>query len=191
MRPRSLGLIIAGGCLGLGVSALIAGWLWVILHPNPLAAQPASWLPWPIACTVSGCLTTTQWQQHHRLRQTFAQHTHTSEPTPAESLTTLMRQYLAHHAYVRSPVTPADAARYRQEILHVTSDEQLAAAINLTTAEYDERVLVPLLEQEQLRQQRRAESADDLYHQLAAERFFVVLSRTLSWHKETATVQNR
>ncbi len=168
--------------------AFLALWLWVLASSDPAHNLVARYFPWPIACSTKGCVTTLTWQDHLQARRAFATTTEAVPPISAEGLTTLIRQHLARNALVRSPITPADARRYREEILNVKNEAQLQQAINVTLAEYDESVVIPFLQQEALRQERKAESAEELYKQLAEERWIIVLPLGLGWDKTTATV---
>ncbi len=162
--------------------------MWVLLARNPLQAPPASWLPWPVVCSTRGCITTREWQRQQIATEVFAQIAQREQPTPLQSLNTLARQHLAHYGQFTSPVTLASAQRYRTEILHATDETKLKEATGLSLAEYDELVVIPFLEQESLRQQRRAEAPDDLYKQLAQERWMVVLPWHLTWSKADGKV---
>ncbi len=170
---------------------LAAGWVWVLLARNPLSVPVATWLPWPVACSTRGCITTREWQYQHVATEVFAHLAAREQPTPVQSLQTLIRQHLAHYGQLTSSVTPAAAQRYRSEILHATDEAKIKEATGLSLAGYDELVVMPFLEQESLRQQRRAESPDDLYKQLASERWVAVLPWHLTWDKgEGKVVEN-
>lgn len=163
-------------------------WLWLLAAPDPLHHSLATLVPWPVACSSRGCVTTTAWNRHTTTRVTFAHTTHQDTPTSAQTLETLIRQHLTKHAVIRSPVTPADARRYREEILNSRDEAAVKAATGLTLANYDEHVLLPFLQQEALRQQRKVESTPELYAGLAQDRFIVVLPLALGWDRSRATV---
>jgi len=170
------------------VVLLAAGWAWVLAAPNPLAAPVAGWLPWPVVCSTRGCITTRTWQRQQTAIQVFAAAAKKDAPSPEQSLTTLARQHLAHYSQLKSPVTPADAVRYREEILNAKNEAQVREATGLSLADYDRFIIIPFLEQESARQQRRAESAEDLYRQLAGERWIFALPFHLTWDKQEAKV---
>lgn len=163
-------------------------WLWVLASPDPLSNPVATKFPWPIACSTRGCITTTAWHHHLAARQAFLTLTKQPAPTSNEALQTLVRHHLSANALVRSPVTLADVRRYREEILNVKNEQAVMAATGLTLTEYDEQVVLPFLQQEALRQQRKVESIEELYIQLAADRAVVILPFGLGWDKTKAVV---
>lgn len=165
-------------------------WTWVLTSQpldNPLAAT----VPWPVACSTKGCVTTTGWVKQYEAELSFAQTTETEPPTPIEALTTVVRHHLVKHAVLRSPVTLADVVRYRQEILNLTDEQRLQEAVNMSLTDYDNSVLLPYLQQEALRQQLSVESVEELYAQLSSERSIVVLPFSLRWNKERGEVTVR
>lgn len=188
MTQRQVLLWGLGGIGGTFLLLLVGAYAWVLLAREPLSTPVSRWLPWPVACSTRGCITTRRWHDYLQATERFAQATRAEAPSSATVLTTLIRQHLAHHAHLRSPVSRADAIRYRQEILHAENEEQVQEYTSLSLAQYDEQVLIPLLEQESLRQQRKAETPDDLYAQLAAERWVAVLPWFLAWDSTTASI---
>ena len=177
--------------LGVGTFAavLIALYLWVLLAPT--TASPARWLPWPVACSTRGCITTGSWERQRDLNEAFAKASELEVPAPHDALTTLIRQHLVRFATPTTDVTLSDAARYREDILNVSSTEQLQETLPLTLEEYDELIVLPYLAQESLLQQQRAEGPADLYQKLANERLIIVLPFQLRWNIDTATVISR
>lgn len=174
---------------GIIVGLLAIGWSWVLLSAMPLDVPIASWLPWPVVCSTRGCITTRDWQRQQAAVALFAQRSEREELSLVDSLTTLVRQHLAHYGQLKSPITDTDAARYREEILNGKDENLIREATGLSPADYDELVIKPFLEQESLRQQRRAETAEDLYKQLAQERTIFVLPRNLTWNAQEAKVE--
>lgn len=166
----------------------LGGWAWVLLSAAPLEVPISQLMPWPVACSTRGCITTRDWQRQQAAVTVFAELSQREKLAPIDSLTTLTRQHLAHYGQLKSPVTPAAAARYREEILNGKDEAVIKEATGLSLAEYDELVVTPFLEQESLRQERRAETAEDLYVQLAGERTIFVLPRNLTWSAEEAKV---
>ncbi|MEX1112481.1 MAG: hypothetical protein WEC84_03390 [Candidatus Andersenbacteria bacterium] len=156
-------------------------------HEHSLAQYPL----WPIACSTRGCVTTRGWQQVHAHSTQFAQVHEQQTPDISSTLTTTVRRHLADHAFLSSPVTNADARRYREEILNVASEEQLKTVVDISLPEYDKQVLVPFLQQEALRQQQQAESADDLYAQLSSERFIIMPLLHFRWDKSSGAAHVR
>ncbi|MEX1997560.1 MAG: hypothetical protein WEA04_02690 [Candidatus Andersenbacteria bacterium] len=177
-------LLLVAGVLPLGI------WAGVLLGPNPLQQVSAAF-PWPVACSLRGCVSSRSWQRFHNIRAAFALATNQAPPTGAESLTTLVRQHLVEHATTTSPITPADARRYREEILNLTTDEQVQPITSLTLEEYDYFIVEPFLRQEALRELRHAETPVDLYQQLAGEQRIVVLPRKLYWDKAAGRVATK
>ena len=183
--------------LGLAVVILLpvvltlALWGWVLSSDETLNNPVASYVGWPVACSVRGCITTKTWQSHYRTRQAFAKAVEQEAPQPVKALTTLLRQHLVEHAFLRTPVTAREAARYREEILGARDEGQVLLASGLTIEEYDQFVILPLLQQEALKQQNSVESSQELYRQLAADRSIVVLLWRLRWDSERAEVMAR
>lgn len=193
MTQRTRWWIIGSLAVAGGVIVLLLGfWAFILTRHQPLDVPTARSLPWPVVCTTRGCITTKQWADHVNAVSVFAQAAEANlAADPRHSLTTLTRQHLAHAAHLRSPVTMTDARRYREEILNFTDEARLQAITGMTLQEYDALVVVPFLEQESLRQQRRAESIDDLYKQLAAERLVVALPWHLQWDAEQGIITQR
>lgn len=179
---------IIASLLATGLLVLLACWGSVVWSVTPLAQPLSQFLAWPVACTTRGCITTKTWQQHEKARSTFNQALNLPQATSAETMTTLIRQHLVSHAVVRSAVTTADARRYREEILNAKDAAAIERATTLTRDEYDQLVVLPFLQQEALRQQQHAETADELFHQLAQDRFVIVFVRGLRWNKEEGKV---
>lgn len=175
----------------LPVVSVLALWGWVLSSDETLSNPVASYAGWPVACSVRGCITTKTWQSHYRTRQAFAKAVEQEAPQPVEALTTLLRQHLVEHAFLRTPVTVREAARYREEILGARDENQILLASGLTVEEYDQLVILPLLQQEALKQQNSVESSQELYHLLAADRSIVVLPWRLRWDSERAEVVPR
>ena len=186
-RPLLISLTIVGIVLVI----VLSGWGWVLLAPNSLDVPIAQWLPWPVVCSTRGCITTWSWQRQLAATQAFAKLTNKEQPTAVQALSTLTRQHLAHYGQLVSPVTDAATVRYREEILNATDEAKIKEATGLSMAEYDELVIKPFLEQESLRQQRRAESAEDLYQELAQERWIFVLPWHLTWDKQEGKVEQK
>lgn len=170
------------------LAAIASLWLWLVLSPEPLNNPASQWLPWPIACSTRGCVTTRAWQRQWTLKQTFADKSKAEVGSANSALTTLIRQHLVRYATVKSNVTDRDAERYREEILNIKSPERVKDMTGLTLSQYDERVIKRFLEQENLRQERQV-SNDELFKQLAKERFVLILSFRLGWNRAEAKVE--
>lgn len=187
-RRVVLGLTVV---IMLPVVLILTLWAWVLSSDEALSSPMASYVGWPVACSVRGCITTKTWQDHYRMRQAFAKAAEQEAPQPVEALTTLLRQHLVEHAFSRTPVTTREAARYREEILGARDENQILLATGLTIEEYDQLVILPLLQQEALKQQNSVESSQELYGLLAADRSIVVLPWRLRWDSEQAEVVPR
>jgi hypothetical protein len=175
----------------LGLVVVLALWGGLFLRRETLNFWLARQVPWPIACSLRGCVTTITWEKHWQVRKMFAETAEQPVPTQAQALTTLVRQHLVKHAFLRVPVSKQDAVRYREEILNAREEPAVFEATGLTLDDYDMFVILPLLQQEALRQERSVESLGELFTLLASERPLVVLSWPLKWDKETATVVER
>ena len=183
---------VAVAMAGALIAAAIGFWAAAVLFPrDPLSSRLAERFPWPVACSTRGCITTKSWEQHWLARQAFAKAAGAAAPTSREALITVVRHHLVRHAFLRVPVTADDAARYREEVLGLTDEAAVQETVDLTLADYDTQVLLPLLQQEALRQERSIESLDELFTILAQERPVVVLPLHLKWNKDTATVEER
>lgn len=177
------------GAFGLVGLAGGVAWSAVLISRDPVAHPLAARFPWPVVCSTRGCITTQGWQRFHQAAVQFGQATNNQTPTPTASLTSLVRQHLVAEAFVRSPVTPADSERYRREILNVTDAASIERLTGLTLAEYDELVVLPYLQQEALAAARHVETTDELFRQLAQERWIVALPARLQWDRNTASVR--
>lgn len=175
--------------LGLPMLVVLILWNWVLVVDDTLNNPAASFVNWPVACSTRGCVTTKMWREHYQARQAFAANSKQEPAPPHEALTTLLRQHLIKHAFLRTPVTTRDAVRYREEILGVRGEKHVLQATGLTLEEYDELVILPLLQQEALKQQNSAESNDELYRLLAKKRWIFVFPWHLSWDREQAAVK--
>lgn len=168
-----------------------AGWVWVLVDshtPNNFLSQI---LPWPVACTARGCVTTRAWQQQMAVSERFAAATQTSAQNREEALTSAVRRHIAENAFLQQPVRIADARRYREEILHLKDETLATESVGLSLAQYDKLVVLPFLQQAALQQARKAETLDELYATLSREHYVLILSRDLMWDKENGKVIRR
>lgn len=177
-----------GGLLVLAVVAWVAAWLWVLSGAMPHEHRLSSWPLFPVACTTRGCITSAQWQQQHSRQGQFAVATNSAAPEPRQSLTTAVRQHLVQHAAVQAPATMTDARRYREEVLQAKDPATVERAVGLTLADYDELVVLPLLQQEAIRLERSMESYDELFAALAKERSVGILAWRYRWDTATGSV---
>ena len=125
------------------------------------------------------------------MAQTFARTAHQSAPSTAQGLTTLIRQRLVASLVPANVVSDSAVRAYRENVLHLTSNLMVERATGLSLYDYDQLVLKPLLEQEALRQLRKAESLDELYVQVSQEQRVFVLPVGLFWDTEKAVVQQQ
>jgi hypothetical protein len=146
---------------------------------------------WPIICSTKGCVTTSGWHKHYQSLSFFNQATENDAPNPEEALTTLARQHLVNKAMSNWPVSIREARRYREEVLQVKDEQKILATTGMSVGDYDKYVILPLLKQEVLKEQKNIQEIDELYKQLSNERKMWVLPRGLIWDKETATVVKR
>lgn len=150
------------------------------------------WFPvWPVACSTRGCISSQTWEHNYVVQQHFAQATHTQPPTRERVLTTLIRQHLVAHAVIKSPVTLADARKYREEVLNMHDAATIEKLAGLTPPQYDQQVILPYLQEEALRQQRRSETLDELFKHLSRERWIIILPLHLWWNTDKAEVVRR
>lgn len=167
---------------------LVALWLWFLSKPAPFDYALTAQGLWPVACSTRGCVTTKDWAIQFRAAEKFALLTASSQQSLDESLTSAIRHHLLHHAFFKSPVTEADAKRYREQVLNVNQVEFLQENLGMTPAEYDRYVILPFLEQEALKAQNKVESLDELYAGLSHERLIVFLPWQYRWDAQTGTV---
>jgi hypothetical protein len=182
------------GALTLPAIALvtwIVTWLWLLAVSNPLDHPAARFPLWPVACSTRGCVTSASWVRQHDVTTTFARATGEREPLPEQSLTTVIRHHIVRYAFLRSPVTPADASRYRENVLRITQEDQLQTAVGMSLAAYDREIILPFLKQEALRQQHEVESTGELYAILNQDRFILLLPFQLRWDTTTGEVMPR
>ncbi len=183
---------LAGLCfLMLVLFSLAGGWLMVLASPALPEGRLPTFLPWPIACTLRGCASTREWEAQQRMAQRFAQSVQAPGPTAEETLTTVLRRHLLAHAFAASPVTAADARRYREEILHLKDESKLREAVGISLEDYDQLVVIPFLQQAALQQERKTETVDELYGALARERLVLVLPFHFRWDKSLGRVVAR
>lgn len=178
--------------IGIPLLTLFSGWLWILFSSKPLEVPIATWVPWPIACTTHGCITILDWQRQKDLTVAFATATKTDLPNDNALLTTVIRHHLVQHAVITLPVTLSDAKRYREDILHILTQEQLQKTMPVSLATYDTSVIVPFLEQEAVKQERHIDTSEALYAALASQRKVFLLPLTIAWdtHKGVVTGRN-
>lgn len=185
---KKLLLIITGSVVGVLIFIWLGLYIWLLTMQNPLN-HPLVGMPlWPIACTTRGCVTSSTWATYHELMNTFARISEQTEPNPEASFTTAVRRHLVSNAFLQSPVTLQDARRYREEILKLTRDDQLQGVVPVTLTTYDQEVVLPLLQQEALRQQNSVESTEELYSTLTQDRPVLILPFVFQWDGNAGSI---
>lgn len=186
-------LLIRGFFILLGVvaAAWVGTWVWLVTSKDILNHPLASLPIYPLACTTRGCITSASTLNFHQRAVAFSFASLTDAPTFEESLSTVIRRHLAKEAFLRSPVTLADAKRYREEILHITSEDKIKEVASMSVAQYDEDVLVPFLQQEALRQQHSVESTEELYGILSSQRRVFLLPYYFRWDTDRGQVVSK
>lgn len=185
LRPY---LYILTGLVITPLVLLFGMWVWLLSKPAPFDYSWAAEGLWPVACSTRGCVTTEDWSRQFRIAEKFALLTASSQQTLDESLTSAIRQHLLHHAFFKSPVTEADAKRYREQVLNVNQVEFLQENLGMSLEDYDRHVVLPFLEQEALKSQNKVESVDELYSGLSKERFILFLPFKYKWDRAAGKV---
>lgn len=188
---RGRSLLLGLGLVLLVLVGLMGGWLAVLASPALPSGRLATFLPWPAACTMRGCITTQDWEAQKRISERFAKSVQEQAPSAEAVVTTVLRRHLVAHAFAVNPVTAADARRYREEILHLKDETKLQEAVGLSIEDYDNLVVRPFLQQAALQQEYKAETLDELYAALARERLVLVLPFHYRWDKENGRVIRR
>lgn len=186
VRFSIVGLVLV---VAVPILLLVGTWLWFLFSPNTLTYTLAQKEPWPVACSTRGCVTTKDWARQYMLAEHYASVAGGNSQTPAEALTTVIHHHLLSHAFFKSPVTLADARRYREEVLNVHQNEAVEKVVGVAANDYDQYVILPFLEQEALRQEYKVESTEELYTLLSKERFVVSLLKHFRWNRDKATVE--
>ncbi len=164
-------------------------WLWVsTLNLQSPTTRASSLFPWPIACSWRGCITSKEWVLQRSYDVAFAKQTNKSQPTEAETLTTILRRHIISHASLASPVSIKDAVRYRTAILRNTEIDTLKPLGIASFPEYDSMVILPFLQQEALMQQRDIKNAKDLYADISKHRSLFLLLFQYQWNIDKGKV---
>lgn len=181
--------LVGAAILALGILLTILSlWAWILLSGD-VFSHPLTSGAWPLVCSRQmGCITSAAWYNHYQTRSMFARVTESEEPEPVAALTSLIRQSLVKNSLALVPISREDAKRYREQVLGMHKEKAVKETTGLSLKEYDELVILPLLRQEALRQQKGFDSFDDLFVSLARDKSVYVLSRGLVWDKEKAEV---
>lgn len=184
--------LMGAAVLVLGVLLTITSlWVWILLSSD-VFSHPLSKGAWPLACSSQlGCITSAAWHNHYRARLVFADVTESEKPEPISVLTSLIRQRLVRNSFLLIPISREDAKRYREKVLGMYEEKVVKETTGLSLKEYDELVILPLLRQEALRQQKGFDSFDDLFISLARDNSVYVFPKGLVWDKEKAEVVRR
>ncbi len=183
--------LITGILMGVILLALLGGWGIVLTSNNPIGAEWMSHFPWPVACSSRGCIMTPTWAQEYALASKFSAATGVPVPPTSEALTTVVRQFLVAHAVLKSPVSLADATRYRTEILKLTDEHMIMDTFGVNAEHYDRIVVLPFLQQQALEKQLNISTPDALYAKLAQERLMILLPWHFGWDSQTGMVVAR
>ncbi len=73
--------------------------------------------------------------------------------------------------------------------MNITNSEQIQESIGVSVDEYDEQVIVPLLQQEALKQQELVESTEELYVLLVNRQSVYLLLLKHNWDNSAGLVQ--
>lgn len=168
--------------------AFIGAWGFLLMSSKPATYAWAKSSPWPVACSNKGCLTTHDWARQITLAEKFAATTGVNKATPAEALTTLVRQDLVANSFLKSPITRADAKRYRQDVLKLTDGDFIQSTVGVSADDYDRYVILPFLQQEALLKTRNIKAVDELYAQVSKERTVVLLTKHFRWDASKGAV---
>ncbi len=187
-KTRNIILIGTGLTIIIFLFGLLTSYFWVLLSPNPLRATPSKWLPWPIACSTRGCVTTWQWQSYNDINKRFSEKANLPEVSPAETLTQLIYRHIVSYAQVRPNISIEDAQRYRREVLNLVDDSRIQEMFGINTETYDQNIIMPFLELESLRQQFNAETVEETLKQLTEARKVFVLPLKLKWNQSELKV---
>lgn len=185
---RKVNWLLGLGVLTLLLFGLLGGWLTVLTSRSLPHGRLATFLPWPVVCTSRGCINMRDWGEQQRIADQFAMHARTTAPSAEVTLTTAVRRHLLAHAFVTTPVTAADARRYREEILHLKDEQKISDISGLSPEDYDQLIVLPFLQQAALQQEHKAESLDELYTELARDRWVAVLPFQYRWNKDAGKV---
>lgn len=178
-------LIAVGITMLIGFLTWCAFYIWLLALANP-ADHPLMYMPlWPAACTSRGCITSAAWLKQHTLMNNAYV---LEEVSYADSLTTAVRKHLILTTGMNSSVTQDDVRRYREDVLHVATTEDLGSDFKISLQEYDRHVVLPYLTQEALKTERRVESTEELYALIATERSVIVLPFRFRWNKDRGEV---
>jgi hypothetical protein len=177
------------GVLVLGIFlTLLSLLVWMMLS-NDVFNHPLSGGAWPLVCSRPiGCVTSAAWHKNYQARLVFAQVTGNEKPDPITALTSLIRQKLVKNSFLLVPVSREDATRYREQVLGTHEEKVVKDTTGLSLKEYDELIILPLLRQEALRQQKGFDSLNKLFVSLSSDSSIYVFPKGLVWDKDRAEV---
>ncbi|HLC48923.1 MAG TPA: hypothetical protein VJI96_00870 [Candidatus Andersenbacteria bacterium] len=101
----------------------------------------------PLFCTTRGCVTTTGLEQERAYQQLFTTATNSTPPSEAAILTTLVRLFLIKNI-PGTTVSPQDAQKYREDVLHLTDPSSVQQIGFASFDEYDNAATIPFLLQQ-------------------------------------------
>ncbi len=181
-------IFVACGALCFLMVVLVALWAYVLSNTVPHSWLVSS-LPWPIACSSHGCITSKEWASQRSYDIAFAQKTAKVSPSNASTLTTLLRRHLITHATLQSPISPQDAVRYRTAILHDTDLATITPLGMSSFEQYDSTIVLPFLQQEALMQQTNISDTQTLYKNLAKQHPILLLLFHYHWNTDSGEVE--
>lgn len=166
----------------------IAGMWMKVLHAQSADSWVASRMPWPIACSTRGCITSSQWALQRSYDVAFAKETGKTIPTQADTLSTMIHRHLILHASLQSPVDIKDAVRYRTAILHTTDISTIQPLGIESFDTYDSMVILPFLEQEAYMKQNNIPDTATLYRALSSQRRIYLMLSKYRWDAASGEV---
>ncbi|HSX24728.1 MAG TPA: hypothetical protein VLG69_02055 [Candidatus Andersenbacteria bacterium] len=162
--------------------------LYVVSRSNPNSRIVSSF-PWPIACSLRGCITSKDWALQRSYDTAFAQKTSKMIPSESSTLTTILRRHLISHANLQSSITPQDAVKYRTAILHTTDIATIRPLGMSSFDQYDTTIILPFLQQEALMKQNNIPDTEILYKNLAHQRPIFLLLFHYHWNTDRGEVE--
>ncbi len=144
----------------------------------------------PIFCSTHGCVTNQEWKKEQAYQAAFAQGAHSSIPSDAPILTTLVRKHLIMNTQGNKDMSK-EAVQYRTEILHFTDEAQLPQIGFHSFVEYDNAVTIPFLLQQAYMNEHGIKTPEEAYVQLAKDFRVVSLLFDYTWDTSKGEVVAR
>lgn len=144
----------------------------------------------PIFCTTRGCVTNQEWTKEKEYQKAFADAAHSSLPSDAPILTTLVRKHLFLNTQNNDNISE-EAVKYRTEILHLTDAVQLKQLGFTSFEEYDNAVTIPFLLQQSYMNEHSLKTPEEAYIQLAKNFRVISLLFDYTWDTSKGEVVDR